>query len=115
MYASGLSSPIRTVTGSTFAAEVLNASGRIAVEFMSYGCGHCRTIAPVLEQVAEMVHADETVLRVNVGVDQDLASTYGIEATPTFVMFRNGHEAGRVEGPDPNVASVLAAITDAFA
>ena len=46
---------IQTVTSSTFTRLVLEAEGPIAVEFMSYGCAHCRAIEPVLEQVAEMV------------------------------------------------------------
>ena len=46
---------IKTVTSSSFTRLVLEAEGPIAVEFMSYGCEHCRAIEPVLEQVAEMV------------------------------------------------------------
>jgi thioredoxin 1 len=106
---------IRTVTASTFTSEVLDAPGPVAVEFMSYGCSHCRTIAPIVDRVAESIKDDERIVRVNVGADGDLAQTYGIEATPTFVMFRNGKEAGRVEGPDPNAASLRDELTRPFA
>jgi thiol-disulfide isomerase/thioredoxin len=40
---------IRTVTGGTFKPWVLEGKGPIAVEFMSYGCVHCREIEPVLQ------------------------------------------------------------------
>ena len=84
------------------------------VEFMSYGCAHCRAIEPVLENVAEMVKSKEKIFRVNTAVEEDLADTYSILGTPTFIMFLNGKEVGRVEGPQPTVSSVLTAVTQPF-
>ena len=93
---------------------VLRAEGRIAVEFMSYGCGYCRAIEPLLQQVAENIEADETIFRVNIAADADLASAYGISGTPTFIMFLRGRELGRAEGPSPSFASVRDAVTGPF-
>jgi thioredoxin 1 len=81
---------------------------------MSYGCAHCRLIEPVLQHVAAMLSAEEKVFRVNVAVDQELAATYGVRGTPTLIMFLNGREAGRVDGPRPNVSSVFTALTQPF-
>jgi len=50
---------IGTVTENTFKPRVLEGQGPIAVEFMSYGCIHCREMEPVLQQVAEMVKSKE--------------------------------------------------------
>ncbi len=108
------SDKITTVTASTFARLVLEAAGPIAVEFMSYGCAHCRAIEPVLEQVAEMVGAQEKIFRVNIAVEQELAGSYQIQGTPTLIMFLNQNEVGRVEGPSPTVSSVLTAVTQPF-
>jgi thioredoxin-like negative regulator of GroEL len=49
-----------------------------------------------------------------VAVEQDLAGSYQIEGTPTLVMFYNGREVGRVEGPHPALSSVLAALSEPF-
>ena len=105
---------IQTVTSSTFTRLVLEAEGPIVVEFMSYGCAHCRAIEPVLEQVAEMVKAQEKIFRVNIAVEQELAGSYQIQGTPTLVMFLNQKEVGRIEGPSPTVSSILAAVTQPF-
>ena len=105
---------IRTVTSSTFASLVLAGKGPIAVEFMSYGCGHCRALEPILQQVATRVAAQVTLFRVNIAVEEDLAESYGINGTPTLIMFLNGKEVGRVDGPQPTVKSVLAAVTEPF-
>ena len=97
---------IQTVTSDTFARLVLGAAGPIAVEFMSYGCAHCRAIEPALEEVAEMVKTQEKIFRVNIAVEQELAGSYQIQGTPSLIMFLDGSEVGRVEGPSPTVSSV---------
>jgi thiol-disulfide isomerase/thioredoxin len=106
---------IQTVTASSFDAIVLQGDGPIVAEFMSYGCTHCRTIEPILKRVVNELHATEQVVRINVGIDQDLAARYDVEGTPTFVMFLNGREVGRVEGPHPSFDVVMDALTKPFA
>ena len=105
---------IRTVTSATFNAWVLEAKGPIAVEFMSYGCVHCREMEPVLQQVAEMVKSKGKIFRVNTADEQGLTDSYQVEGTPTLVMFLDGKEVGRAEGPPPRVSSVLTAVTHPF-
>lgn len=108
-------STIDTVTTSTFDDQVLRAEGAVVVEFMSYGCTHCRVLEPVLREVARRVAPGEKIFRVNVPVEEALASSYGIQGTPTLVMFLDGQEVGRVEGPTPALATVMAAVTGPFA
>ena len=105
---------IETVTDRTFASLVLGGEGPIAVEFMSYGCAHCRALEPILQQVATRVGATERVFRVNIAVEEGLAESYGINGTPTLIMFLNGREVRRVDGPHPNFESVLTAVTQPF-
>jgi thioredoxin 1 len=105
---------IQTVTSSTFSQLVVDGAGPIVVEFMSYGCAHCRVIEPVLQHVAQMLKPKEKVFRVNIAVEQELAAAYAIQGTPTFIMFLNGKQVGSVEGPQPTVSSVLTAVTQPF-
>lgn len=105
---------MQTVTASDFDERVLHAQGPVAVEFMSYGCGHCRAIEPVLQKVAKEVSSTIKICRVNVAVDQELTDSYAIQGTPTFVMFLNGREVNRVEGPSPTFRAVLAVVSKPF-
>ena len=105
---------IEVVDGASFRTKVLQVEGRIAVEFMSYGCGYCRAMEPALKQVAQMIWPDEKIFRVDITANPDLASEYNVGGTPTFVMFLNGEEVGRSEGPDPDLARVRDAITGPF-
>ena len=105
---------IRTVTGKSFHRLVLEDAGPVVVEFMSYGCAHCRMIEPLLQKVAEMVKGQKKMFRVNVAIEQELADIYAIRGTPTLIMFSNGTEVGRAAGPSPTLAAVLSAITRPF-
>jgi thioredoxin 1 len=105
---------IRTVTGGTFEELVLDAEGPVVAEFMSYGCTHCRVMEPILQQVAGMVEPDETIVRINIAVEPRLAASYAVGGTPTLIMFLGGREVARVEGPYPDVSTVLAAVTQPF-
>jgi thioredoxin 1 len=69
---------------------------------------------PILQQVAEMVKSKEKIFRVNTADDQELTDRYAIQGTPTVVMFLNGKEVGRAEGPPPRLSSVLTAVTHPF-
>jgi thioredoxin 1 len=105
---------VQTVTATSFKSAVLEARDPVAVEFMSYGCSHCRTIEPFVREVARDLAGREAIVRVNVAVDADLAAGYAVLGTPTFVMFSDGAEVGRVEGPSPTYAGVFSAVTGAF-
>jgi len=105
---------IQTVTASTFDRLVLKGEGPIVVEFMSYGCAHCGVIEPDLQQVAEIVESTEKFFRVNIAVDRELSEQYEIQGTPTLIMFLNGAELGREEGPSPDVSNILAVVRQPY-
>jgi thioredoxin 1 len=105
---------IGAVTETSFSRLVLEAGGPIAVEFMSYDCGHCRRLAPELQEVATMLDGKIRFYRVDVALDEHLAQEYAIAATPTILMFSGGRELGRVEGPEPSVSALLSVVRRPF-
>lgn len=110
----GAEGRIETVTGASFDKLVIEGAGPIAVEFMSYGCVHCREIEPVLQEVAELLVAEVKMYRVNVAVEEELARSFDIEGTPTLIMFKHGVEVGREEGAVPDVSTLQQAIMEPF-
>jgi thioredoxin 1 len=105
---------IATVTATSFPDLVLSGRGPIVVEFMSYGCAHCRALEPVIQEVAATLASEETFYRVNTALDTDLATSYEIRGTPTLIFFRDATEIGRIEGPSPSVSNLLVAVTQPF-
>ncbi len=109
-----ISELIKTATLETFNSLVIQGSGPMVVEFMTYGCAHCQTIEPILREVAESLGTKAKLFRVNIAVEDELSQNFQIEGTPTLVMFRDGKEVGRFEGPPPNVSGILSLISDTF-
>jgi len=105
---------VQSVTEETFDSLVLGCPDPVAVEFMSYGCEHCRLLEPVIQELAEYLGSQETIFRVNIAIDKRLADRYQIEGTPTIVMFLAGNEVGRSVGPDPSMEVLREALAGPF-
>ncbi len=110
----GAEDRIETVTGDSFDKLVVEGGGAIAVEFMSYGCVHCREIESVLQEVAGLLASEVKIYRVNVAVEEDLARSFDIQGTPTLIMFKHGMEVGREEGAAPDVSTLQQVIMEPF-
>jgi thioredoxin-like negative regulator of GroEL len=105
---------VQQADGGNFDILVLQAEGPVVVEFMSYSCAHCAAMEPVLQQVAKVLQSRQLFVRVNVALESELAGTYRIAGTPTIVLFLEGREVQRIEGPLPSVPELLAAVTLPF-
>lgn len=105
---------IASLSHADFTERVIEGDGPIVVEFMSPTCSHCAAIAPVLQQVADQVRGREKVFSVDIDAEPNLAANFGIEGTPTILLFQAGQEIGRLVGPSPEEAPLLAALTEPF-
>ena len=93
-------SPV-AVTDSTFETEVLKASGPVLVDFWAEWCGPCKQIAPALEQIAEELHGQVTVAKVNIEDSPVVPSRYGVRGIPTMMLFKDGQMASMKVGAMP--------------
>lgn len=83
-----------------FAPEVLNASGKVLVDFWASWCGPCMMMAPVLEQLAE-ARPDLKIVKVNVDAAQEPALQFGIDSIPAFLLFEDGKVTKKTVGAMP--------------
>ena len=72
--------------------------GVTLVDFHANWCGPCRTLAPVLEQVAKDVKGKATVGKIDIDNEQKTAALFQITSVPTMILFKNGKEVGRLVG-----------------
>lgn len=72
--------------------------GVTLVDFYANWCGPCRTLAPVLEQVAKDVEGKAIVAKVDIDNAQNTANAFQISSVPTMILFKDGEEVGRLIG-----------------
>jgi putative thioredoxin len=94
------------VTTAEFDAAVLAASADrpVLVDFWAPWCGPCRTLGPMLDQVAAESGDRLTVVKVNSDEEPELAQRYGIRSIPAVKLFRHGEVVAEFVGAQPLAA-----------
>lgn len=85
-------------TGKSFPEQVLQSDSPVLVDFWAEWCGPCRSIAPLLEEVAAERQQSLRVVKVNVDEQPELASQFGVRSIPTLILFRDGQVQGQRVG-----------------
>ncbi len=89
------------ITEDQFEPEVLQADGTVLVDIWGDGCAPCRTMEPILKQLAEK-HADDVkVVKINFAEATDLAVALGVMGLPTLLLYRNGEKVDQHVGLKP--------------
>jgi thioredoxin len=56
------------------------------IDFYADWCGPCKTVAPVLEELAIDFNGKMDVFKVDTEAEQELASVFGIRSIPSFLF-----------------------------
>lgn len=78
--------------------EAINSTPVVLVEFFATWCGHCQRMAPVVEQIKELLSGKVNVYQIDIDENQNAAQNENVTATPTFIIYRDGKEVWRESG-----------------
>lgn len=89
-------SDVVVLSPENFDSIALDESKDVLVEFYAPWCGHCKSLAPIYEEVATAFNAEKEVVIAKVDADSHkvLGEKYGVSGYPTLKFFPKGNKAG---------------------
>ncbi|MEO7067652.1 MAG: thioredoxin [Rhodanobacter sp.] len=85
-----MSDLITHVSDAAFEQEVLKSETPVLLDFWAEWCGPCKSIGPMLEELAAEYAGKLRVVKVNIDENQQTPRAYGVRGIPTLMMIKNG-------------------------
>lgn len=86
------------MTDLTFSEGVLSFPGPVLMEYYSPMCGHCKTLDPILSQLASKYEGRLKIGKMNVDQNPMTASKFDVMSTPTMIFFKDGKQVNTLLG-----------------
>jgi thioredoxin 1 len=104
---------LRTLTDTTFDAEVLASPLPVVVDFWAAWCMPCRVLAPTIDELATEFAGRARVGKLDTDANKAVSDRFQISAIPTVIIFKDGKVARRFVGLTKK-EELAAAVRDAM-
>jgi thioredoxin 1 len=94
------------INESNFNEIVVKSDKLVVVDFWAEWCGPCRTISPIIEDLAKEYEGKAVIGKVDVDSNPAISEKYGIRNIPTIIFIKNGEIADKTVGAVPRATLV---------
>lgn len=81
--------------------EILAGDKLVLIDFWAEWCGPCRSIGPMIEELAEEYEGRAVIGKYNVDDEAELSIEYKVRSIPTLLFFKNGQLVDKIVGAAP--------------
>jgi thioredoxin 1 len=89
---------IKHISDASFEADVLKSSTPVLVDYWAEWCGPCKSIAPILDEMATAMNGKLQIAKMNVDDNREIPAKFGIRGIPTLMLFKDGQLAATKVG-----------------
>lgn len=89
---------VTTITKDNFEQLVNDTDKPVLVDFWASWCNPCRSIAPVIDELAQEYDGKAFVGKVNVDEQSELSAKFRIMSIPTIMLFKGGQPVDKIVG-----------------
>ena len=88
------------ITTQNFKQEVEDFSGVVLVDFFAEWCGPCRTLGPIVEELAKDYEGNDNVkvVKINIDEENEIAAKFNVMSIPTLILFKAGAQVETLVG-----------------
>jgi thioredoxin len=94
----GVPSAAVEVADSRFEEQVLGCPLPVLLDVWAPWCVPCRGMEPVIDELAASLSGRVRVAKLNLDRNPQSAARLRIQGVPTLILFKGGHEVGRMVG-----------------
>lgn len=106
--------PMVNITSAEFERKVLNNELPVLLDFGAVWCGPCKTLEPMVDQLADEYAGQLFVGHVDVGEQPEIAAKYGILGVPSLLFLNKGSVIKQLAGV-PSKGKLVSTIEDVLA
>lgn len=103
-----MSDNVSEISDTSFEADILKSSIPALVDFWAPWCGPCKSIAPILEEIAKEYTGKIKIAKLNVDDNPRTPTQYNVRGIPNLVFFRDGKVVEQIVGAIPKDQLVAA-------
>jgi len=89
------------ITDANFDVEVKQSAIPVLVDFWANWCNPCKMIMPMIERLAVEYSGKIKVGKIDIDVNSNTPSTFGVRSIPTLLFFKNGQMVEQIIGVVP--------------
>ena len=85
------------ITDANFSNMIQN-SNPVLVDFWAPWCGPCRTMSPIIEELATAYKGKADIYKLNIDDNAQTTAAYHVRSIPTLIIFKDGQPVDRMTG-----------------